>query len=90
MLRALDATTNQTVITYPEARRMNRVRIGNINAVAIYITWAFLALLVLGLVGVMLKFQSLALLVTGGFAGLIVFGLAHVALTFFCSLSCLQ
>ncbi len=62
---------------------MNRVIIGNINAVAIYITWAFLALMVLGLVGVMLSVESFALLILVGFAGLVVFGPVHVALSFF-------
>ncbi len=62
---------------------MNRIVIGKINAIAIYITWTFLAVLVIGIVGIILKFERLVPLIPVGFGGLIIFGLLHVMLSFY-------
>ena len=62
---------------------MSKVLLGKLNVLAIYITWIFLFSLIVGLVGIMLKIESLAILTLVGFVGLLVFGLIHFVLSFF-------
>jgi len=64
---------------------MNRSIIGKINAIAIYITWVFLAVLTAGLGFLMfdVRTDEVATLLFTGFGGLLLFGFIHFILSFF-------
>jgi|GEM_PF-697763 len=64
---------------------MNRSSIGKINAISIYISWIFLAVLVVGLGFIMfgVRTDGLAVILISGFSGLLLFSVIHFILSFF-------
>jgi len=64
---------------------MNKSIIGKVNAVAIYISWLFLAILSVGLGFLMFNIQTdeVAVLLISGFGGLMLFSFIHLILSLF-------